>query len=357
MPVYKDNKTNTWYVSKRYVDWDGKDKRLFKRNFATKREAKEYEASFLARRKGDPDIKFKDFVELYYSDRKQQVKESTFQTKHNYIEIAIRPYFDEFRLANITPRDVMKWQNEISSKTTSTGKPYSKATLRTIHAQLSSIFNHAVRYYGLKQNPAQIVGTIKDDEVKEPEVWTVEEYKKFSEAIMPKTVFYLAFEVLFWCGLRIGELMALTPDDIDFDNKTLHVNKSLQRINGRDIITTPKTKRSNRYVDMPEFLNDELKNYLENLYKIDHDQQVFPVTKTKMHKAMVQGCKDSGVKRIRVHDLRHSHVSMLMEQGFSPIDIANRVGHEAIQITYHYAHSYDFKGKEIADKLNKMEKK
>ena len=106
-----------------------------------------------------------------------------------------------------------------------------------------------------------------------------------------------------------------------------------------------------------DFLSDELKNYMENLYQVETGERVFPITKNGMYHEMQRGCKASGVKKIRIHDLRHSHVSMLMEQGVSPIDIANRVGHEAIQITYHYAHSYDTKGKEIANLLEKLEDK
>ena len=83
MPVYKDNKTGTWYVSKRYQDWDGKERRLFKRNFATKKEAKEYESSFISQKKGNPSIRFRDFIEIYYEDRRQNTKPSTFLTKKN----------------------------------------------------------------------------------------------------------------------------------------------------------------------------------------------------------------------------------------------------------------------------------
>ena len=210
MPVYKDNKAGTWYVSKRYQDWDGKERRLFKRNFATKKEAKEYESSFISQKKGNPSIRFRDFIEIYYEDRRQNTKPSTFLTKKNVIENCIRPYFDDFRLADITPKEVMKWQNMMLTKTCKTGRKYSKETLRATHAQLSSIFNHAVRYYGLHMNPAQIVGTIKNDEMKEPEVWTVDEYRRFSEAISNKPIIYMAFEVLFWCGLRIGPSVSCT---------------------------------------------------------------------------------------------------------------------------------------------------
>jgi hypothetical protein len=111
MPVYKDNKTGTWYVSKRYQDWDGKERRLFKRNFATKKEAKEYESSFISQKKGNPSIRFRDFIEIYYEDRRQNTKPSTFLTKKNVIENCIRPYFDDFRLADITPKEVMNLED------------------------------------------------------------------------------------------------------------------------------------------------------------------------------------------------------------------------------------------------------
>ena len=103
---------------------------------------------------------------------------------------------------------------------------------------------------------------------------------------------------------------------------------------------------------MPHFLTEELENFLLTIYKIKGNQRIFTVTKSYMHHEMDRGCKESGVKRIRVHDLRHSHVSLLIEMGFSALAIADRVGHESIDITYRYAHLFPTKGSEIANKLD-----
>ena len=91
--------------------------------------------------------------------------------------------------------------------------------------------------------------------------WTKEEYKKFSDEMMDKPVSFYAFEVLYWCGIREGELLALTPSDFDFDKGTLRINKSYQRLHGEDVITTPKTKKSNRTIKMPDFLCEEMQDY------------------------------------------------------------------------------------------------
>lgn len=183
-------------------------------------------------------------------------------------------------------------------------------------------------------------------------VWTKEEYKKFSEAIIDKPQAYYAFEVLFWTGLRVGELLALTPADIDFSAKTISVTKSYQRIKGEDYITDPKTEKSNRTVSIPDFLCEELQEYLAMLYGFKDDDRMFQITKSFLHHEMIRGSEKAGVKRIRIHDIRHSHVSMLIDMGFSAVDIAGRMGHESIDITLHYAHMFPSAQKDMAEKLN-----
>jgi len=182
--------------------------------------------------------------------------------------------------------------------------------------------------------------------------WTKDEYLKFADAMMDKPISYYAFEILYWCGLRMGELLALTPADFDFDKETVSVTKSYQRISGKDIITEPKTQKSNRTISMPKVLNEEMHEYLQMLYGIQSTDRIFPVTKSYLHHEMDRGSKVSGVKRIRIHDIRHSHVSLLVEMGFSALAIADRVGHESIDITYRYAHLFPTKQTEIANKLD-----
>lgn len=182
--------------------------------------------------------------------------------------------------------------------------------------------------------------------------WTKEEYLKFAEVMMDKPHFYYAFEMLYWCGIREGKLLALTPADFDFKKGTVSINKSYQRLNGQDVVTTPKTEKSNRVITMPQFLIEEIKDYLKQLYDIGENDRMFLMTKSGLHREMDRGAKKAGVKRIRIHDIRHSHVSHLIDMGFSATAIADRVGHESIDITYNYAHLFPSKQTEMADKLN-----
>lgn len=190
------------------------------------------------------------------------------------------------------------------------------------------------------------------EEAKEMLFWTTEEYKRFSEAIIDKPMSYYAFELLYWTGMRLGECLALTMADFDFDKNTVRICKSYQRLEGEDVITTPKTKKSNRTIKLPKFLAEEMKVYFEMLYGYKETDRIFQVTKSYLHHEMERGSKLAGVKRIRIHDLRHSHVSHLIELGFSALAIADRVGHESIDITYRYAHLFPSTQTEMADKLD-----
>ena len=174
----------------------------------------------------------------------------------------------------------------------------------------------------------------------------------FIEAVADKPISFYAFEILYWCGVRMGELLALTPADFDFQACTIRINKSYQRLEGKDIVTDPKTVKSNRMITMPEFLSEELEAYIGMLYGLNENDRIFQISKSYLHHEMDRGVKLSGVKRIRIHDLRHSHVSLLINMGYSAVAIGERVGHESVEITYRYAHLFPAKGKEIADKLN-----
>ena len=146
----------------------------------------------------------------------------------------------------ITPGDVRKWQNEMVAFRYENGKCYSQTYKKTMHNILSAIFNHACRFYNLKSNPARQAGNMGREEKKEMLFCTTEEYKKFSEAVIDKPVSFYAFEMLYWTGMRLGELLALTMEDFDFEKNTVRINKSYQQLQGEDVITTPKTPKSNR---------------------------------------------------------------------------------------------------------------
>lgn len=183
-------------------------------------------------------------------------------------------------------------------------------------------------------------------------IWTREEYEKFSFAIMDKPLSFYAFEMLYWCGIREGELLALTPADFNFDRKVVSITKSYQRIDGRDVITDPKTLKSVRDIIMPDFLADEMRDFIGQMYGIGDNDRLFPVTKSYPQHEMTRGADAAGVKWIRIHDLRHSHISLLSDMGYSPVAIADRVGHESIYITLNYAHLFPTTQTDMASKLN-----
>ena len=354
MGAFKNKENGTWYVQFRYTDWKGERQQKLKRGFATKKEAQAWEREFLMEKQADINMTFESFVALYEKDIKPKLKLNTWLTKESIIQKKILPYFRKRKLSEITAKDIIDWQNEIRGLTDCHGKPLSTTYLKTVHNQLSAIFNHAIRYYGLQVNPAQRAGNMGYEERKEMQFWTREEYTKFSEAMMDKPISYYAFEMLYWCGIREGELLALTPADFNFDRSTVSINKSYQRINKQDVITTPKTKKSIRVIQMPNFLCEEIQEYLKMFYGTESDSRIFPISKNYLHREMDRGCKETGVKRIRIHDLRHSHISLLIDMGFTALAIADRVGHESIDITYRYAHLFPTRQTEMANKLDEL---
>ena len=354
MAVSKDQQRGTWKVYIRYKDWQDKQCIHTKRGFPTKREALEYERQFLLKKSRDINMEFSQFVEIYLADKKPRLKYNTYLNKTHVIDTKILPYFGQKTLADITPADIIQWQNELLMRKDEEGKAYSPTYLRTIQNQLSAIFNHARKYYALPVNPSELAGKMGKTKAKEMLFWTKEEYSQFSEMMKSKPVSFYAFELLYWCGIREGELLALTRSDFDLHNKTLSINKSYQRLKKEDVVTEPKTEKSNRRIIMPDFLVDEMEDYFASLYKYDEDERIFPISKSYLHHEMDRGVKESGVKRIRIHDLRHSHVALLIELGFSPVAIAERMGHESITITLGYAHLYPSKQSQLADKLDSL---
>ena len=352
MAVYKEEKTNTWRAVYRYTDWNGERKQTQKRGFKTKREAQAWEREQLNKTSSDLDMTFKSFVDLYTADMKTRLKENTWATKDHIIRTKLLPYFGRLKMCNITAQQIITWQNEMMNHKDENGKPYSPVYLKTVHNQLSAIFNHAVRYYNLRENPCKKAGSMGKKKNREMMFWTKEQYLKFAEVMMDKPLSFYAFEMLYWCGIREGELLALTSEDFDFEKGTVTINKSYQRIKGRDVVTEPKTPKSNRVIQMPAFLGEEIQEHIKTLYGIKPTDRIFPVTKSYLYREMVRGAKAAGVKKIRIHDLRHSHISLLIDMGFTALAIADRVGHESIDITYRYAHLFPTRQQEMAQKLN-----
>ena len=205
MSVYRDEGRGTWYVQASYHDSHGRRHRTTKRGFATKREAQAWERDFVALHEGSLTMTLASFWEVYAQDRKPRVRESTWATKEHIVRDKILPFFGDTPVCEITPADVISWQNELSSHRDPSGAPYSPTYLRTVETQLSAILNHAVRYYGLARNPVLAAGHIGRKNSEEMQFWSKDEYLRFSEAVMDKPEAYYAFEMLYWTGLRCGD--------------------------------------------------------------------------------------------------------------------------------------------------------
>lgn len=352
MPSYYDENTKTWFCKFYYTNWQGEKKQKLKRGFKLQRDAKDWERNFLETQQTDLTMNFENFVRIYNEDMKHRLREHTYLQKQYLIDKKLLPFFGRLSLSEITPATVRKWQNELISYKDDKGKGYSETYLKSINNQLSAIFNYACQYYGLRENPCRKAGSIGKKHADEMKFWTVEEFKQFLEKISDNPLSRAGFLTLYYTGMRIGELLALEYCDIDFDTCTININKSYQKLNRKDVITPPKTPKSVRVVSIPPFLVEELKTYTGKLYGLHKHDRIFNCTKHLFEHEIKRGTADGTPKRIRIHDLRHSHASLLIELGFSPLVIADRLGHEKVETTLNtYSHLFPHKRDEVADKL------
>lgn len=347
MTVSKNSK-GLWDIQFYYKDFRGQNVKKHKRNFKTKKEAIEWADKFIAQQSHNLDMDFTSFWQLYMDDMKERLRENTVRTKDYIVELKVLPYFGKKKVADITAADIRRWQNTLMKE------GYSQTYLKTINNQLSAIFNYAVRYYDLPKNPCTQAGSMGKGKADEMKFWTQEEFETFIEFVKDKPISYYAFLTLYWTGIRLGELLALTLADFDAEEKTLSITKSYQRINGRDVITEPKTTKSKRVITLPDFMVLELEEYVGKLYGMMANDRLFSITKSYLEKEMIRGTELSGVKKIRLHDIRHSHASLLISKlGVQPNLVAERLGHEKIQTTLStYSHLYPNQSRDLADKLN-----
>ena len=352
MPAYKDEKTGKWFAKFYYTNWQGIKKQKWKRGFATKKEALGFERDFLEKQSANPDMTFQNLYEIYMEDMAARLKQSTLLTKKTVLQTHILPFFGNKPINEIKASDVRRWQAKLMNSPNN----YSQTYLKKINTELNSIINYAKRFYDLNTNPCGKAGTIGKAKAEEMDYWTYDEYITFREGIKDKPLSYICFEVLYWTGMREGELLALSPADIDLDNKIISINRTYQRIEGKDVFTSPKTRKSKRKIPIPDFLCQELSDYIQSRYMLDADERLFPVTKSYLSHEMIRGCKNTGVKKIRIHDIRHSHASLLINQGCDALMLADRLGHEKVSTTLNtYSHLFPHKQQELVHSLESLQ--
>ena len=245
-----------------------------------------------------------------------------------------------------------KWQNALLEMRDEDGNRYKETYLRSIHNQLSAILNYAVRHYGLRVNPCHTAGAIGKDRADEMSIWTREEFEEFIRTISTNRM-RIAFELLFYSGMREGELLALAPEDF-IPPHDVRIRKNYVRLKGgEERILEPKTDRSNRTVSLPESLYNEVQEHIKMLYGIQPEDRIFEFTKNALFIAIKKGADKAGLRRIRVHDLRHSNASMLINMGVDIMEISRRLGHESTKTTWDtYGHLYPNKESELSKNLD-----
>lgn len=358
MPVYKDKLRNTWYIATRKRDINGELKYIKKRGFKTKKEAQIEEASLLLKKDTNINLTFNDLYLEYMEHQKNKLKPRTLQSLHYRFQKHVLPYFKDKKIKNITLKNYQEWQKLMDSKGYKTN--YKKA----IHNGIVTLFNYAMKFHNIQANVPSIVGGFSNPELKKELLfWTYDEFKKFIK-VVDDPIYNCFFNSLYYTGMRLGETLALTWKDIDLKTGEININKSVfSRIKGQEYtINTPKTKSSNRIVLMPKELIKIYKNHYTNQKTIkgfDNEWFVFggffPLSESSVTRKKDYYCNLAGVKRIKIHDFRHSHASLLINKGANPTIVAQRLGHSDIAMTLNtYSHMFPNSQKEIINLLDNI---
>lgn len=343
MAIYYDEKRKTYYVSV-YVELNnGERKRVLRRGFRTQAEAKRAEAEIILNSVIDnPDNPlFDDLLDEYMEWYEKRWKESTVYNLKSTIKRYIKPYFEDMHVQDIKKRDIMKFHDFLLEK-------LSVVTAKAVHKNLSAILNYAIQMEYLNINVAREVGNIDAIEERKINYWTLSDFKRFL-SVIDSDQYYSLFMLLFYSGARIGEVLALTWSDVDFEKNLIDINKRYYKTK----INTPKNSSSVRKIKLPNHTTNLLRQLkLQEKYKKD-DYFIFgsfykPLNQStvsqQFYKYMDMFIDDEGnqtLKRIRIHDFRHSHASYLINKGYDIQIISKRLGHNKISTTYDiYAHMY-----------------
>ncbi len=351
MPAYRDSDGKHWYCKFYYKDYSGKRRQKLKRGFLTKKDALAYEESFINGNLSGGEEVFFHVYEIYIEEMSHRCKLSTMNNKTRIFETKILPYFGRMRLKDITPESIRKWQDDLCAPSVGLSKTY----LRTINTQFVAFMNYATKLYGLHENPCKRVTCMGMSNNHEMRFWTPEEYKTFRAVVKDDPLAYICFEVLYWTGMRTGEMLALTPDDINFTNNEISITKTYQRVRGHEYVWEPKTNASVRRILMPGFLSDELNEYILTIRTYDSFHRIFPVDDSWLCYRIHKYAKMAGVHDIKVHSLRHSAASLLINEGFTALEVSRRLGHRKVSTTLDtYSHMFPTRQDAIATRLNEI---
>lgn len=329
MPAYKDTERNTWYAAFNVKDWNGKTIRKKKRGFKTKKEALEWEAKVKLQKDQASNLTLNQLFDKYLETNQKDIRNTTFSVKLGIYQAHIKDVLGDVKIEKITPQMILDWEKTLKNER-HRRKKLKGSSIKNCRAVLSSIFNFGMKFYGLQKNPVQRNTKQKSFSISIHQFWTFDEFSKFinSAAISENEKIY--FEVLYWTGMRWGELHALTAKDINLKEKNIVISKTNP---GEEWgIHQTKTDAGIRKISIPDFLVEKIKKYLDSLF-LTEDMLIFPIEGGTIRRYMQKTCKVEGLTYIGLHGLRHSHASLLFNMGYTPLMIKERLGHQNVQTT------------------------
>ncbi|MBW3492744.1 site-specific integrase [Bacillus sp. FDAARGOS_1420] len=344
MVVYKDKERGTYFFVVRVRQFDGTQKQVKRRGFKTKKEAREAEAKMLVEKETNSNLTFAQVADSYFDWYCQRRKPSSINVIKNIIYNHLLGEFGKMKIDQITAKHVMHYQNKIIHT-------YSADSLKKIHTVLSSIFNFSTKFHGLTRNPARIAGNFELESNKRMNFWEFNEFQCFIK-VVDDPLYRAFFSTLYYSGARKGELLALTWEDVDFNTKSIKIDKTEYKRQ----ITKPKTKAANRNILLPSLVMGLLKDLKEHATlkaAVKSDYVVFgefynSIATTTLDSKYNKYVTTAGTKRILLHEFRHSHASYLINKGVSPLVVAQRLGHSNISTTLNiYSHLYPSKQAEV----------
>lgn len=377
MPIYKLDKKKDgqqcYRVRINYKDNDGKYRQLTR--IATGlAEAKLLETELqLSLKEKPPEAErpqnqtVKDLYNNYIENKKYEVRETTLDKAKSILETHALPTLKDVLLSDLDTGKMIEWKNTINQKGLST------VTKKNIYSAFRAMLIYGTNTLKwLKENPLTSVGNFKDPyEINKKEklhYYTAEEFKKFiaraqaSATTITDRGYYVFFAIAYYTGLRKGEIHALRWTDID--GASLSVRRSIsQKLKGEDRETPPKNKSSYRTLQMPtpliKILNEHkaiqktVPGWNENLFVCGGAR---PLRDTSVTNKNQQFAKEAGLEPIRIHDFRHSHASLLANAGINIQEIARRLGHSKVEITWNtYSHLYPREEERAVAILNEIE--
>ena len=343
MAVKRDPKSGLWQVRARYKDLSGKYKEKKKTGFKTKREAQDYENNLDAESTESSEITLKAFVEnVFLPDKEKRIKHSTWMNYKYLLNSEILPYLGNCKLNEITPKKVLQWQTLRQKEKNQKRAGIRKTSyLKEAYTILKIVLNYAMKVANLQSNAAIKAGfDVRGEDSSEQKYWSEEQFKSFI-SFVADTQEKVIFNLLMYGGFRIGELLAITPADFNSEAMSISVTKTYARRQKTDYVTSPKTNASSREVLVPDFVAKMLDTYITS-NKIENDERIFTISVYGIRKSLNAHAKEANLEQIRIHDLRHSHITMLCAAGFTnPVEIGKRTGQNSARIVFRYAHQLE----------------